>query len=166
MTPSLPLWLVSSVLALRQICSPAPIVTSLTEVAVELVMMLEWSAKVVRSLYMWQRAIYIPYSWKLSLGANFRDFCRQTCFHENKTTKKCTRTRPFERDGSLQSVCSLNGCCKESACYYTKYQWIHKRRYEVVKVEISSAESNMPVLTCSGSFATFVILKASTQKEN
>ena len=25
----------------------------------------------------------IPYSWKVSLGANFRDFDRQTCFREN-----------------------------------------------------------------------------------
>ena len=38
----------SSVLVLRQICSPVPIVTSLTEVAVELMMMLEWSVKVVK----------------------------------------------------------------------------------------------------------------------
>ena len=30
----------------------------------------------------------VPYSGKFSLGANFRDFRRQTCFHENKNGKK------------------------------------------------------------------------------
>ena len=38
-----------------------------------------------------------------------------------------------EHDGSLQSVCPLNGCCKEeSASYCTKYQQNRKRRSEDV----------------------------------
>ena len=38
-----------------------------------------------------------------------------------------------EQDGSLQSVCPLNGCCKEeSASYCTKYQRNRKRRSEDV----------------------------------
>ena len=40
---------------------------------------------------------------------------------------------PCEQDGSLQSVCPLNGCCKEeSASYCTKYQRNRKRRSEDV----------------------------------
>ena len=58
-----------------------------------------------------------------------------------KTAKKmeiddvitCVVEYPCERDGSLQSVCPLNGCCKEeSACYCTKYQRNRKRRSEDV----------------------------------
>ena len=30
----------------------------------------------------------VPYSGKFSLGANFCDFCGQTCFREIKTAKK------------------------------------------------------------------------------
>ena len=30
----------------------------------------------------------LPYSGKFSLGANFRDFRGQTCFHENKNCEK------------------------------------------------------------------------------
>ena len=41
-------------------------------------------------------------------------------------------------DGSLQSVCSLNGCCKEKETWY--YAKFHKRCSEVVEVKISSAE--------------------------
>ena len=38
-----------------------------------------------------------------------------------------------EHDDSLQSVCPLNGCCKEeSASYCTKYQQNRKRRSEDV----------------------------------
>ena len=33
----------------------------------------------------------IPYSGKFLLEANFRDFCRQTCFRENKNRKKYTK---------------------------------------------------------------------------
>ena len=84
---------------------------------------------------------HIPYSGKFSLGANFRDFRGQTCFRENKNCEKnesMTSLRAHveyrcERDGSLQSVCPLNGCCKEeSASYCTKYQQNHKRRSEDV----------------------------------
>ena len=40
---------------------------------------------------------------------------------------------PYERDGSLQSVCPLNACCKEElASYYTKYQQNCKRSSEDV----------------------------------
>ena len=40
---------------------------------------------------------------------------------------------PCERDGSLQSVNPLNGCCKEESAFYcTKYQRNHKRRSEDV----------------------------------
>ena len=40
---------------------------------------------------------------------------------------------PCERDGSLQFVCPLNGCCREeSASYYTKYQWNRNRHSEDV----------------------------------
>ena len=44
-------------------------------------------------------------------------------------------------DGSLQSVCPLNGHRREvSAYYYTKCQKGHKRPSKVVEVKISSAE--------------------------
>ena len=101
----------------------------------------------------------VPYSGKFSLGANFRDFRRQTCFREYKNhKKKCTKmeiddvitcVRRYELNlvnEMVLCVCPLNGCCKEeSACYHTKYQQIHKRHSEVVEVEISSTESNTPV---------------------
>ena len=98
--------------------------------------------------------VHRPYSGKFSLGANFRNFRGQTCFHKNKNRKNenwwhhyvRTSIRLCEWDGSLQSVCPLNGHCKEKeACYYTKYQRVHKRRSEVVEIEISNAESNAPV---------------------
>ena len=116
----------------------------------------------------------IPYSGKFLLGANFHNFCRQTCFRKNKTAKKIyqdgnwwhhyvytsIRTSTCEQDGSLQSVCPLNSCCKEeSACYYTKYQQIHKRRSEVVDIEISSVKSNTLVSRPRGTLDTFVIAK-------
>ena len=40
------------------------------------------------------------------------------------------------------------------------------RRSEVVEAEISSVESNAPFLARGGSLDTFVIAKASTQKED
>ena len=107
----------------------------------------------------------VPYRGKFSLGANFRDFRGQTYFRENKNRKKYPLRRKLmtsyvrtsiriylcERDGSLQSVCLLNGCCKEKeACYYTEYHRIPQntskfvRRSEVFEFEISS-ESNAPV---------------------
>ena len=98
--------------------------------------------------------VHIPYSGKFSLGANFRNFRGQTCFRKNKNRKNGNWWRHYVRtsiwlcewDGSLQSICPLNGHCKEKeACYYTKHQWIRKRHSEVVEIEISSAESNMPV---------------------
>ena len=39
-----------------------------------------------------------PYSRKFSLGANFRDFCRQTCFRENINRKK------MNQDGLMTSL--------------------------------------------------------------
>ena len=51
MTPSLLLWVVSSVLVLRQIYSAAPVITSLTEAAAEVMMMLGWSVKVESTIH-------------------------------------------------------------------------------------------------------------------
>ena len=45
----------------------------------------------------------------------------------------CVVEYPCERDGSLQSVCPLNGRCEEEpASYCTKYQRNRKRRSEDV----------------------------------
>ena len=91
------------------------------------------------------KQLMVPYSGKFSLGTNFCDFRGQTCFRKNKKRKKkelrwkiddvlCAYVGySCERDGSLQSVCPLNGCCKEeSASYCTKYQRTRKRRSEDV----------------------------------
>ena len=82
------------------------------------------------------------YSVKFSLGANFRDFrADRPASAKIKTAKRwklMTSLRAYveyrcEHDGSLQSVCPLNGCCKEeSASYCTKYQQTRKRRSEDV----------------------------------
>ena len=76
---------------------------------------------------------------------------------------------PCEQDGSLQSVCTLNGCCREeSACYYTTCQQTRVRRSEVVVAEINSAESFCSTgqfLAHDSSSYTFVIAKVSTQRK-
>ena len=73
-----------------------------------------------------------------------------------------------EQDGSLQSVCTLNGCCREElACYYTTCQQTRVRRSEVVVAEINSAESFCSTgqfLAHDSSSYTFVIAKVSTQR--
>ena len=74
---------------------------------------------------------HTPYGGKFSLGANFRNFCGQTCFCEKPRkneqrwklmTSLCayvdTNLYPCERDGSLQSVCLLNGRCREESASY------------------------------------------------
>ena len=80
------------------------------------------------------------------MGANFHNFRTQTCFRGNKNKLRWRLIKALcacqcEQDDSLQSVCSRNSRCREeSACYHTKCQQICKRRYEVLKVEISSAK--------------------------
>ena len=115
----------------------------------------------------------IPYSRKFSLGANFQNFCTQTCFCGNKNELRWRLIKALcahrcERDDSLQSVCSRNSHCREeSACYHTKCQQIRKRGSEVVKVEISSAKffcSTSQFLPHDSSPDAFVIVRASTQK--
>ena len=71
----------------------------------------------------------LSYSRKFSLCVNFRDFCGQTCFCENIYHEKWTKVELImsfcayveylcEQDGCLQSVCPLNGCCKEESASY------------------------------------------------
>ena len=89
---------------------------------------------------------HVPYSGKFALGGNFFIYfllCKQTCFCGNKNCEKIKteiNDVQCEQDGSLHSVCALNGRCREeSASYCTNCQQTHRRHSEVV--EISSAES-------------------------
>ena len=74
----------------------------------------------------------ILYSGKFSLGVNFPNFHRHIRFCENKNRKKNEIRRKLmlslwvyidanmylcEQDGSLQSVCPLNGCCREESAH-------------------------------------------------
>ena len=93
------------------------------------------------------RGVCVPYSGKFSLGANFRDFCEQTCFRKNQNCEKNSLRfklmmslrayveYPCEQDGSLQSVRPLNGCCREeSASYCTQYHPNLKMSHQPVGV--------------------------------
>ena len=127
---------------------------------------------------------HIPYGGKISLGANFRDFCGQTCFCEKPRkneqrwklmTSLCayvnTNLYLCEWDCSLQSVCLLNGHCREDSASYCTCTNANKPVRDtpwVVEVEISSAEpfySTSQFLTHGGSPDALLIGKVSIQKE-
>ena len=128
-----------------------------------------------RSTYHKQSVVllYISSNLLYRIAGNFRWVQIFTIFADRpasaniRTTKKCTKmeiddvitcVRRYELNlvnEMVLCVCPLNGCCKEeSACYHTKYQQIRKRHSKVVKVEISSTESNMLVYF-SGHFSIF-----------
>ena len=88
-------------------------------------------------------------------------FCGQTCFRENKNCEKLTKMTslcayvdaklyPCERDGSLQSVCPLNGHCREESSVYNVV-FIHNKSLNVVSAAATSAFQlkHTPRLLCS-----------------
>ena len=54
-----------------------------------------------KKLRITSEALHVQYSAKFLLGANFRDFHGQTCFHKNKNCEKRTKL-----DKKVMSLCA------------------------------------------------------------
>ena len=63
-----------------------------------------------------EKCLCLPYSGKFSLGANFRDFRRQTCFRENKNRKKIHQDGNWWRHYVRTSI-RTSTCVNEMVLY-------------------------------------------------